>query len=155
MSEEWRPVAGFPGYEVSNWGRVRSPRRRSPKDMKQQLNHAGYPTVTLYRDGHRVVRFVHRLVAEAFLGPRPDGYQVDHIDAVRTNAHASNLRYLTPRQNKQAASTGRCGSGRHEMDEGNTYKNERTGSSACRACRREWQRDSRRGSRERAAIQAA
>ena len=40
-------------------------------------------------------KLVHRLVAEAFLGPRPEKNDVDHIDGDRTNNMLLNLRYLT------------------------------------------------------------
>lgn len=42
---------------------------------------------------------VHVLVAETFIGPRPDGMQIDHIDRDGTNNHVSNLRYVTPAEN--------------------------------------------------------
>ena len=42
---------------------------------------------------------VHHLVAEAFLGPRPDGYVVDHIDGNVKNNRAVNLRYVTTSHN--------------------------------------------------------
>lgn len=44
-------------------------------------------------------RTVHSLVAEAFLGPRPYGYDIDHIDGNKLNNNASNLRYVTHEDN--------------------------------------------------------
>ena len=40
--------------------------------------------------------FVHRVVAECWLGARPDGMQVDHIDRNSLNNDWHNLRYVTP-----------------------------------------------------------
>jgi DNA-directed RNA polymerase specialized sigma24 family protein len=55
--------------------------------------------VSLGRNNHR---YVHRLVAEAFL-PNPDGLpQVDHIDGDRKNNRLENLRWVTARQNSAA-----------------------------------------------------
>ena len=42
---------------------------------------------------------VHSLIAQAFLGDRPDGLDVDHIDGKKDNNDPSNLRYVTKSQN--------------------------------------------------------
>lgn len=39
--------------------------------------------------------FLHRVVAECWHGPRPEGMQVDHIDRNSLNNHYTNLRYVT------------------------------------------------------------
>ena len=39
--------------------------------------------------------FLHRVVAECWIGPRPDGMQVDHIDRNSLNNDYRNLRYVT------------------------------------------------------------
>lgn len=44
-------------------------------------------------------RTVHTLVAETFIGPRPEGQQVRHLDGVRWNNNAWNLEYGTAVQN--------------------------------------------------------
>ncbi len=106
--EEWRLVVidgeSWP-YEVSDLGRV----RRSEPPWKDGKTHVGkimrLQTVTGYwkvhlRDGGRNKQcLVHRLVAEAFLGPCPEGMQVNHKDRNRTNATVNNLEYVTPKQN--------------------------------------------------------
>lgn len=103
MNEEWRHVVGYEGiYEVSNFGRVRA---LSPRSWK--LNPGGiikpklddYLRVTIYKNGERKTHAVHVLVATAFLGPRPDGHVVDHVDNNKQNNHAVNLQYLTWRGN--------------------------------------------------------
>lgn len=48
-------------------------------------------------------KYIHGLVAEAFLGPRPEGYQVDHKDGNRSNNHISNLEYVTAKENIKRA----------------------------------------------------
>jgi HNH endonuclease len=47
---------------------------------------------------------VHTLVAEAFLGPKPDGMEVNHKNADRSDPSADNLEYVTHRENIQHAS---------------------------------------------------
>jgi hypothetical protein len=56
-------------------------------------------------NGYRYIKWgkknyqVHSLIAKAFLGDRPDGLDVDHIDGKKDNNHPSNLRYVTRSQN--------------------------------------------------------
>lgn len=120
MPEEWRAVVGFEGrYEVSNHGRVRSvPHVLTYKDGRQRLNpgkvlklqarDARYLSVSLDGQSHRV----HQLVADAFIGPCPDGCIVLHRDDDGYHNAATNLRYGTHGENRvdarhnRAASTG-------------------------------------------------
>lgn len=97
--EEWRTVSGWPDYEVSNLGRVRSRRPisgRGPRTEWRQLSlytQRGYPFVALTPGAKR--RFVHRLVLEAFVGPCPDGMEACHNNGVRTDNRVKNLRWDT------------------------------------------------------------
>jgi uncharacterized protein YerC len=104
--EEWRTIAGYEGrYEVSSIGRVRSlqsrsGRRKTPLMMRFKLTN-GYQNVSL-RCGRGVSRgfFVHVLVLEAFVGPRPGGLEVRHFpDPCRTNNALTNLSWATRKQN--------------------------------------------------------
>lgn len=116
--ERWLPVVGFEGfYEVSDFGRVKrcctvvdvggtgagtsygSRRPIAERIMRTPANSSGYPLLSLSRNGSRKNHYVHALVAEAFLGPRPDGYEVAHRDGNRLNPKAANLMYATPSEN--------------------------------------------------------
>src|SRR5690606_27606505 len=55
----------------------------------------GYPQGYLSVEGKTVPRKVHALVAEAFIGPRPEGHQIAHNDGDRLNSRLENLRYAT------------------------------------------------------------
>lgn len=44
-------------------------------------------------------KYVHVLVAEAFIGECPEGYQVDHVDGDKSNNDLSNLEYVSKREN--------------------------------------------------------
>lgn len=108
--EEWRPIVGHEGaYEVSDHGRVRSldrivhfpdgrKRRAAGRQLKPWLT-TGYPTVGIPgRDRNRKV-FVHVLVLESFVGPRPDGAACCHNDGNKQNNHLINLRWDTYSEN--------------------------------------------------------
>lgn len=112
--ETWKSVVGYEGfYEVSDHGRVRSLDRklmskagyfRSYKGKLLSLNCQGkspYPMVRLSSEGDSTLYAVHGLVMAAFIGPRPTGYHVDHIDNNPQNNNLSNLQYLTPLANIQ------------------------------------------------------
>jgi hypothetical protein len=107
--EEWRAVPGYEhSHEVSSLGRVRrvSHVRNGPpppRYLRSSLQDRGYFTVGLRVKGRQKVLQVHALVAAAFLGPRPEGLQVNHIDGVKTNNRAENLEYVTHKENAQHA----------------------------------------------------
>lgn len=93
-------------YAVSNEGRVRSnncPRKdgRVCKEtvLKTWVGNHGYQTVALRVNGKYKRCTVHSLVAEFFLGPKPKGTEVDHIDGDKLNNTANNLQYITRKQN--------------------------------------------------------
>lgn len=103
-TEIWRPVDGHPGYEVSNQGRVRSWRRTggaltladAPHFLKPRPAVQGrYLSVGIARR----TRYVHHLIAAAFLGPRPDGLHIAHWDGNGHNNSVGNLRYTTRADN--------------------------------------------------------
>jgi hypothetical protein len=59
----------------------------------------GYLVVNLSAPQGQRTLYVHNLVAQSFLGERPSGFVVHHIDADKSNNHAFNLAYVSRRQN--------------------------------------------------------
>ena len=101
---EWRQVAGYPDYEVSCDGRVRSNKKKTPIVLKPGLSRTGYPRVVLCaRDGSKQNKTVHRVVAETYI-PNPENKpQVNHKDGVKSNNTVDNLEWATPSENVQHA----------------------------------------------------
>lgn len=102
-AEIWRPVKGYePLYEVSDSGRVRrfSPGQGTAASVLKTLRRPdGYLSVSLCSGGAARKHLVHVLVAEAFLGNRPLGHEVNHKDFNRANCHRSNLEWVTRSEN--------------------------------------------------------
>lgn len=82
MTEQWRAVAGFEAYEVSDLGRVRSNlpwNGTLGRILKPNVLRKGYLSVRLYKDGKGNDRLIHVLVAQAFI-PNPLSLpQVNHL----------------------------------------------------------------------------
>lgn len=110
MSEKWKPIEGWPFYEVSNHGRVRSLTRviefRDGRSMEYRgkvitgaIDDKGYRHVNLSLENKVSTFRVHRLVLEAFVGPCPPGHETRHLDSDPTNNRRSNLAWGTPKEN--------------------------------------------------------
>lgn len=94
--ETWLPVVGY-DYEVSDFGRVR--RVGSAKCRKPVARKDGREQMCLWRNNWETITYVHTLVAEAFLGPRPEGLHILHYDGDASNNFVENLRYGTASEN--------------------------------------------------------
>jgi hypothetical protein len=114
-NEEWRSVAGWEGmYEVSNFGRVRSLSKTFPVVYREKSStirtitgrvlrptpdgSGSYVQITLANAGIRDKRAIHRLVAEAFIGP-VKGKEINHLDFNGHNNHLSNLEIVSSSEN--------------------------------------------------------
>ena len=84
--------------DVSSDGFIRSDRVRWRSGAVEQGRYYKRVTVQFDRDGkYKESRHedIHFLVSHAFLGPRPEGYVIDHIDTDKQNNSISNLEYVT------------------------------------------------------------
>lgn len=107
--EIWKDVPGYEGmYQVSNMGNVRGLDRYSDSDKRQKLkgkmmafhiHHKGYIKVLLTKNGQAKMKFVHILVAAAFIGPTPKGKQVNHMNGKKADNRPENLEYCTASYN--------------------------------------------------------
>ena len=107
--EVWRDIPEYEGYQVSNLGRVKSLERFKKgkngssvtvkeKILKPQLVH-GYYQIGLHKNSIQKFYLVHRFVWEAFNGQIPEGYEVNHINEVKTDNRLSNLNLMTHKEN--------------------------------------------------------
>lgn len=94
--ELWRGVPGLDGVMVSNWGHFIGRRGRL---LTRAPHHAGYRYMVVHINTKRTSLSHHGMVAAAFLGPRPDGLVIDHIDRNKLNNAVENLRYCTSAEN--------------------------------------------------------
>jgi hypothetical protein len=108
----YKDVKGYRGiYRVNIAGQIYSmPREVSAgnpgqvmkiggKYLKPYLNTKGYPSVSLNKGGKKKTTPVHVIVAQAFLGDRPNGFHINHIDGNKENNHIDNLEYVSPKDN--------------------------------------------------------
>ena len=95
--EEWKPIKGFDGYYISNFGRIYSDYKNG--FLSSHKDNCGYLHTTIYKSKKRYTKLVHRFVAEAFV-ENPNGYkEVNHKDEDKSNNRADNLEWCTRKYN--------------------------------------------------------
>lgn len=143
----WVNIDGLDGYQVNESGQVR---RLERTDRIGRRVGAMVLAGTVDPKGYRryfiggKVRYAHRLVAAAFIGPCPPGHEVLHIDGTRNN-HVSNLRYGTRKENMvdkvkhgkhQYAKRTHCGAGHEYTPENTRWFGPTKSWRQCRECER-------------------
>ncbi len=95
MILDYRRVKEFPDYIISNYGIIWSIKFGKVRELKQSLDIHGYNHVVLYKDGFQKTLKIHALVGNAFIGLRTGEMTFDHIDRIKTNNRADNIRLAT------------------------------------------------------------
>lgn len=96
--EIWKDIVGYEGkYQVSSLGRIKNFKKNT---FLKPINHSGgYLNVDLYKNGTSLKKFIHRLVAEAFI-PNPNNLpEVNHKDEYKKNNNVNNLEWCSPKYN--------------------------------------------------------
>lgn len=155
LTETWRAIPGYPGYEASDEGNVRSLDRttvskagvsrlfRGKVLRLQDLTGRGYLYAGLWLNGKLKYERVNRLVLLAFVGtPSSPDLQALHDNDVKGDNRLSNLRWGTGTENSQdairngihpEASKTRCIND-HPFTAENTYERPDGKGRACRQC---------------------
>lgn len=90
--EVWKTIPTMPDYSVSSHGRIKGP---SGKVLMPSGGGRGYLRVS----PHGVTKWLHSLVALAWIGPRPRGLCVAHADHDKTHNCIWNLSYVSYKEN--------------------------------------------------------
>ncbi len=93
----WRDCTEFPAYEISSYGHFRN--KRLGRVLEFDPDSSGYNAVNLFINGKKLHKRTARLVAETWIGPRPTGCQVNHIDGNKRNDSIENMEYVSPSEN--------------------------------------------------------
>jgi len=147
-AEEWRPIDGYPKYEVSSLSRVRNP--STGRIMRPKIDGNGYLRVGLSSTGAKVKYMkLHRLTAIAFLPNHAGLPYVRHLNDVKTDNRLVNLAWGTPLDNQiDAVRNGVHGNTKKtHCPAGHAYTPENTkmmnGRRSCRECWKKYRRDAR------------
>ncbi len=97
--ETYKIIPSFPVYEISKNGNVR--RIGVNNNLKPCVTN-GYSSLSLWMNGKQYRRYVHRLMAETYLGDCST-LEINHIDGIKLNNNLSNLEIVTRNNNIQHA----------------------------------------------------
>ena len=100
MEEKWKTIEGYPYYQVSNLGRVKSLKYCKERILKPNKLKNGYLLVKIFKEGKAKKILLHRLVASAFVQNNSlFNTEVNHLDENKENNCASNLEWSTREHN--------------------------------------------------------
>lgn len=93
--EIWKPIKGYKGYEISNFGNI----KRFGRLLKLSAWN-NYKVIRLRSNGNEKTMYVHRLVAMTFIPNPSNKPMVNHIDGNKLNNNSENLEWCTKQENE-------------------------------------------------------
>ena len=125
MDEQWEPIRGFPNYSISDKGRVWSMSSQKFMKLKSMDDH-GHLGVVLSRHGEKHYKYIHRLVADAFV-PNPYNLPiVRHLDDHPDQNYKENLAWGTQKDNIYDAIRNKTAYRLSDEDREKSYSKSRT-----------------------------
>jgi hypothetical protein len=111
--EQWKDIIEFTGYQISNWGRVKSLERTKvmptggihhiAEKIMSLKSVKGYNCVKLCLNGRHYTKRVARLVGIHFVPNKMDFPIINHIDTDKTNDYFENLEWTDESGNMKHA----------------------------------------------------
>jgi hypothetical protein len=92
-----KPIKGFKNYSITKNGQV-----FGAYGIIAPI-HGIYLSVTIYKNKKRYQKYIHQLVLETFIGPRPNKMEANHKDGNKHNPKLKNLEWITKSKNAQHA----------------------------------------------------
>ena len=94
--DDVQPIPGFPNYYATRDGKIwcNSVTRKRWILISQQTQKTGYKVCQLFVEGKKYIKYIHKLIALAYLGECLENHEVNHVNRDKTNNHMDNLEYL-------------------------------------------------------------
>lgn len=101
-------ISGFERYEITTKGDIRILESYDPDydtfgTLSKRIDRAGYYTVRLFREGKLYTKYLHRLLAEAFISNPHNHEEVNHKNGCKLQNNLENLEWVCHRTNVQHA----------------------------------------------------